>query len=98
MNRRELFKSFGLTLGGIAIDQAIPLNRVWSFPSKIVLSTLRVKLISPWRPAGVSTETNFITMEWISRYSLAKLKENMQLTESLHPQWAAQVPAWPAAD
>lgn len=38
MNRRELFKFLGAAIGGIALEQAIPFNRVWSFPKKIVLA------------------------------------------------------------
>lgn len=37
MNRRGFFKALGAVVGGIAVEQAIPLGRVWSFPSKIVV-------------------------------------------------------------
>jgi hypothetical protein len=37
MNRRGFLRSIGLGIGGIALEQAIPLGRVWSFPKKIVL-------------------------------------------------------------
>jgi hypothetical protein len=37
VNRRGFLKLFGLAVAGVAIDQAIPLGRVWSFPSKIVI-------------------------------------------------------------
>lgn len=36
MNRRDFFKGLGALIGGVAIEQAIPFGRVWSFPSKIV--------------------------------------------------------------
>jgi len=35
MNRRCFLSSLGALVGGLAIDQAIPLGKVWSFPSKI---------------------------------------------------------------
>lgn len=98
MNRRELFKSLGLTLGGIALEQAIPLNRVWSFPSKIVVSAPQIKLISPWRPAGISAGTNFLTMEWVSLQALGKLNRNIELAEFTQSHWAERIPAWPVAD
>lgn len=37
MNRRGFLRSIGLGIGGIALEQAIPLGRVWSFPKKIVV-------------------------------------------------------------
>jgi hypothetical protein len=37
VDRRGFFKLFGLGIGGIALEQAIPFNRVWSFPTKIML-------------------------------------------------------------
>jgi hypothetical protein len=35
MNRRKFLESIGLLVGGIAIEQAIPKSRVWSFPNEI---------------------------------------------------------------
>jgi hypothetical protein len=37
MDRRGFFKLFGAAVAGIALEQAIPLGRVWSFPTNIVL-------------------------------------------------------------
>jgi hypothetical protein len=37
MNRRGFLSAIGALVGGLAIEQAIPLGRVWSFPSKIVI-------------------------------------------------------------
>jgi hypothetical protein len=37
VNRRGFFKFLGIGVAGIALEQAIPLGRVWSFPSKIVI-------------------------------------------------------------
>jgi len=37
MNRRNFLGLFSAGVAGIALEQAIPLGRVWSFPSKIVI-------------------------------------------------------------
>lgn len=37
MDRRGFLKFLGAGVAGIALEQAIPLGRVWSFPSKLVL-------------------------------------------------------------
>lgn len=42
MDRRGFFKLFGAGVAGIALEQAIPLGRVWSFPSKIVVPKRRI--------------------------------------------------------
>jgi hypothetical protein len=38
MDRRGFLKLLGAGVGGLALDQAIPFNRVWSFPKKIVIA------------------------------------------------------------
>jgi hypothetical protein len=35
VNRRTLLKSLGIVIGGIVLNEAVPLGRVWSFPSEI---------------------------------------------------------------
>lgn len=35
MDRRTFLKKLGLTVGGLALQEAIPFNRVWSFPKEI---------------------------------------------------------------
>jgi hypothetical protein len=37
MNRRKFFSLFGLGVSGIALEQAIPMGRAWSFPKEIVI-------------------------------------------------------------
>ena len=37
MDRRRFFRLLSSGVTGIALQEAIPLNRVWSFPSKIVI-------------------------------------------------------------
>jgi hypothetical protein len=36
MDRRGFLKALAGTVGGIALAEAIPFNRVWSFPQKVV--------------------------------------------------------------
>jgi hypothetical protein len=38
MERRRFLQLFGLGVGGVALHQAIPLGRVWSFPKEIVIA------------------------------------------------------------
>ena len=38
MDRRGFLKFFSAGVAGIALEQAIPLGRVWSFPKKIVIA------------------------------------------------------------
>ena len=38
ITRRGFLQSLGLVVGGVAIAEAIPLGRVWSFPSQIVVA------------------------------------------------------------
>jgi hypothetical protein len=37
MNRRNFLSLFPAAVAGIALHQAIPFNRVWSFPAKILV-------------------------------------------------------------
>lgn len=38
MNRRNFLSVISAGIAGIALEQAIPLGRVWSFPKKIVIA------------------------------------------------------------
>jgi len=40
MNRRNFLALFSAGVAGIALEQAIPLGRVWSFPKEIVIPEL----------------------------------------------------------
>jgi|FreactTroBogLake_1042271.scaffolds.fasta_scaffold51506_2 hypothetical protein len=37
MQRRQFLKFFSAGIAGLALDQAIPFGRVWSFPKEIVI-------------------------------------------------------------
>lgn len=36
MNRRNFLSGLGALVGGLALEQAVPLGRVWSFPTDLV--------------------------------------------------------------
>ena len=38
MNRRGFLKALSGVIGGIAVAEAVPLGRVWSFPSQIKIA------------------------------------------------------------
>lgn len=65
MNRRGFFKLFGLGVAGIALEQAIPLGRVWSFPKNILVgpgAVTQVKFIMVWDPARAIQLNRFDTL------------------------------------
>ena len=43
MNRRNFLSLFSAGVASIALEQAIPLGRVWSFPKKIVIPNVFLK-------------------------------------------------------
>lgn len=63
MDRRGFLRLFGLGAAGVALEQAIPLGRVWSFPSKIVVPT---------------SGNLFLRTEWITAETLRMLKQNLR--------------------
>lgn len=66
MNRRSFLKNLGLFVGGVAIEQAIPFNRVWSFPSEIKTFPNLASIY--YSPAAISElKQNLIFMH--SRYA-----------------------------
>lgn len=70
MNRRGFLKLFGAGVAGIALEQAIPLGRVWSFPKEI-------KIADPPALAG----NTFLTIEYITAETLRMLQANMRIEE-----------------
>ncbi len=61
MNRRNFLSLFSAGVAGIALEQAIPLGRVWSFPKEIVIPEYNV----------------FLEPGWISLETLRILKRNL---------------------
>lgn len=65
MNRRNFLSLLGASMAGIALDQAIPFNRVWSFPKEIVLSnSIPVELL-----AGLEKNFRLHELNWIDLQS-----------------------------
>lgn len=70
MNRRSFLRSAVAAVGGIALEEAIPFGRVWSFPSKIV----------------IRKENRLLTTEEVSRQVLSLLQKNLKLDEAVDAQ------------
>lgn len=70
MNRRGFLQRLGALVGGVALEQAIPFNRVWSFPSQIVI------------PKPYGSGNTFLTVEWITKETLQILKNNLKFSET----------------
>jgi hypothetical protein len=65
MDRRRFLSLLGIGVAGVALDQAIPLGRVWSFPKEIVIA-----------PRG----NIFLTTEWTTMETLRMLKREFGYT------------------
>ena len=48
MNRRNFLSLFSAGVAGIALEQAIPLGRVWSFPKEIKIASFRGLTTEYW--------------------------------------------------
>ena len=84
MNRRGFLSLFGLGIAGIALEQAVPLGRVWSFPSEIVLpDSVLIEELSALQPMV----GEILTTEFISLKTLEMLKNNLQFTEAFSTNW-----------
>lgn len=60
MNRRRFMSLLGLGVAGIALEQAIPLGRVWSFPKEIVITNYQEALALTGRiPIGSTIRIRF---------------------------------------
>ena len=60
LSRRGFLGGLAALVGGIVLEQAVPLGRVWSFPSKIRTSTVSVTVYDE-----LSAVTNrFIIPRW----------------------------------
>lgn len=79
MDRRGFLKLFGMGVGGVAIGQAIPFGRVWSFPKKIKLyhalpGRIDRILLSNWNVLAPGQEVQFFDMSTgISRHIIANV-------------------------
>lgn len=73
MNRRSFLALLGAVLGGVALEQAIPLGRVWSFPSKLALP------LDVFDELYVAPAAKQLTTEWITEETLRLLKRNLTM-------------------
>jgi hypothetical protein len=65
MQRRSFLTGLGTLLGGVILEQAIPLNRVWSFPKEIKI--VRDPLAIYERDAdGIRVAENWITVRHLA--------------------------------
>lgn len=46
MERRSFLRGLAAIVGGLALEEAIPLGRVWSFPSKIIIPQKQIEAVS----------------------------------------------------
>lgn len=81
MNRRGFLGGLAALVAGVAIEQAIPLGRVWSFPSKIVIPGL---LETP--PSGVFGISHLATV-YYDRKALDALRANFRFMEYVEPTY-----------
>jgi hypothetical protein len=58
MNRRRFLQMLGLGVTGLAVEQAIPFGRVWSFPKEIFIPN----------PAAIATFSDDISWSIVYRY------------------------------
>ena len=58
----------GIGVAGVALEQAIPFGRVWSFPKEIIIPS-------------ISEANNFLTIEWVTAEVLRILVNNLQMTQ-----------------
>lgn len=78
MDRRNFFRLFGAGVAGVALEQAIPFGRVWSFPTTIVLPerelahALPLTLISP---EALEALRRNLTIKWPDTDSLFAIYE-----------------------
>ena len=74
MNRRGFLKMLGAVAGGIALNEAIPLNRVWSFPSKIVVPDTLLKVGDI---ITIAQSNQLLAFEIVAREYTEALRKNL---------------------
>lgn len=72
VSRRGFLQMLGLAVGGIALEQAIPLGRVWSFPSKIAIGPVLDEFGNP-----------LLSVELITMETLRILQDSLKFTEMM---------------
>jgi hypothetical protein len=84
MNRRNFLRGLAAAVGGIALGEAIPLNRVWSFPQKIVqLNTAPLATVYYDRAAMKSLGANLIRYYYADKATGRRLTPNIRMSHYL---------------
>jgi hypothetical protein len=85
MDRRGFLKLLGGGVAGIAIAEAVPLGRVWSFPK--VLKLIGIDLAAGEDVTAVSLVRGnvFLTTEYVTMEYLRVLKNKLRLAELMSP-------------
>ena len=80
MNRRNFLSLFSAGVAGIALEQAIPLGRVWSFPKEIVIPPERAMHVDDFFerafPVGSMGHFRFPARFAAFDYSYAAIRAN----------------------
>ena len=78
MDRRGFLKFFSAGVAGIALEQAVPLGRVWSFPKEIVVPRPKLtvdEIYGGWKVGSIIRVR--IPQRWYVRdHSYAAIREN----------------------
>ena len=83
MQRRGFLRLLGGLATTVAIDQVIPLNRVWSFPKEIkLLSEDEIRDIYI-NPAAIQLAAQ---IDWINCETLLALERNLKITNHFRPR------------
>ena len=76
MNRRSFLGGLAALVGGIAVAEAIPLGRVWSFPSKIVPLNVTISQYSDY------ISLSDLNITYYDSKMIENLKQNLVFDEA----------------
>jgi hypothetical protein len=86
MNRRGFLKMLGGGVAGIALAEAVPLGRVWSFPKVLKLIGIDLAAAGEDVTAVSLVEGNvFLTTEYFTMEYLRVLKNKLRVAELMRP-------------
>jgi hypothetical protein len=96
VNRRHFLGLFGLGVAGIALDQAIPFNRVWSFPKEI-----KIAFFPPVMFGGGEPEYLVLELEQFAHAIPEVMQSDKRLYDFLYDDHAikiyTRIKPWPSA-
>ena len=74
MDRRRFLTLIGSAIAGIAVDEAIPLGRVWSFSKNIVIPEINIGSLTPIRVPQRFEIGDIITIgDWPGRFVISRI-------------------------